>query len=77
MVKGRAVPLAGLPDECILAALLFLDVQNALHFRQTCHRMNLLLEQSQDHYWLPRLQRDFGMHLQVHRGQSQVLLGSL
>ena len=77
MGRGRAVPLAGLPDECVLAALLFLDVQDALHFRQTCHRMKLLLEQSQDHYWLPRLQRDFGLQLQVPRGQSEVLLGSL
>ena len=74
MVKGPAVPIAGLPDECILAALLFLDVQDALHFRQTCHRMNVLLEQSQNHYWLPRLHRDFGLQLQVAHGQFDVLL---
>ena len=77
VVKGSAVSLAGLPDECLLAALLSLDVQDALRFRQTCRRMNLLLEQSQDHYWLPRLQKDFGLQLEVPRGQSEVLLGWL
>lgn len=70
VVKGPAVSLASLPDECILAALLFTDVQDTLHFRQTCHRMNLLLEQSQNPYWLPRLQRDFGLQLQVPHSQS-------
>ena len=70
VVKRPAAALASLPDDCVIGALLFLDVQDALHFRQTCHRMNLLLEQSQDHYWLPRLQRDFGLQLQVPHGQS-------
>ena len=57
--------LADLPDACILTALLFLDVRDAQRFRQTCRRMNQLLEQSQNHYWLPRLRRDFGLQLQV------------
>ena len=63
--KARAVSLADLPDACILTALLFLDVQDALRFRRTCRRMNLLLTQSQNDFWLPRLGRDFGLQLQV------------
>ena len=60
-----AMSLADLPDACILTALLFLDVRDALRTRQTCRRMHLLLEQSQNHFWLPRLRMDFGLRLQV------------
>ena len=62
---GPAVSLASIPDSCILTALLFLDVRDALRLRQTCPRMNLLLKQSQNDYWLLLLRRDFGLHLQV------------
>ena len=62
---GPAMLLTNLPDACILTALLFLDVRDALRFRQTCRRMNLLLKQSLNNYWLPLLRRDFGLHLQV------------
>ena len=57
--------LGDLPDACILSALLCLDVQDALRFRLSCRRINLLLEQSQNDYWLPRLHRDFGLRLKV------------
>ena len=55
--------LTEIPDACILTALLFLDVQDALRFRRACRRFNLLLKQND--YWLPRLCRDFGLQLQV------------
>ena len=60
-----ATLLTNLPDACILTALLFLDVRDALRFRRTCRRMDPLLEQSQNDYWLLLLRRDFGLHLQV------------
>ena len=60
-----AMLLTNLPDDCILPVLLCLDVQGALDFRRMCRRMDLLLKQSQNDYWLPRLRRDFGLHLQV------------
>ena len=62
---GPATLLTNLPDACILTALLFLDVRDALRFRRTCRRMDLLLKQSQNDFWLPLLRRDFGLHLQV------------
>lgn len=66
--------LANVPDACILTVLLFLDVRDALRFQQTCRRVNLLLKQSQNDYWLLRLRRDFGLHLQVwFRSQSNWL----
>ena len=65
VVKFPAGSLAGLPDECILTALLCLDVQDALRFRRTCRRLNLLLEHSQNEFWLQRLHSDFGLQLQV------------
>ena len=60
-----AVSLTILPDACILTAVLFLDVQDGLRLRRACRRLNLLLEQSQNDYWLPRLRRDFGLQVQV------------
>ena len=45
-----AESLAGLPDACVLTALLFLRIQDALPFRRACRRMNLLLERSQNEY---------------------------
>ena len=58
--------LFDLPDACIVTALLFLDVKDALRFRRTCRRhLNLLLERSQNEYWRPCLRRDFGLKLQV------------
>ena len=65
MELTTAMSLSVLPDACIISALLCLDVQDALRFRRLCRRMNLLLEQSQNDYWLPRLRRDFGLQLQV------------
>lgn len=64
-LRAPAVSLVDLPDACILAALLFLDVRDALRFQRTCRRVKKLLEQSQNYYWLPRLRRDFGLWLQV------------
>ena len=57
--------LAKMPDACILEVLLCLDVRDVLHFRRVCRRMNLLVEQSQNNFWLPRLRRDFGLQVQV------------
>ena len=57
--------LAKLPDACILTMLLSLNVRDVLHFRRVCRRMNLLVEQSQNNFWLPRLRRDFGLQVQV------------
>ena len=65
MELRTAASLTVLPDACILTALLYLDVQDALRFRRLCHRFNLLLEQSQNDYWLPRMRKDFGLQLQV------------
>ena len=62
---GPATLLTNLPDACIITVLLGLDVRGALLFRRTCRRMDLLLKQSQNDYWLLRLRRDFGLHLQV------------
>ena len=60
---SSAGALGEIPDACILTALLFLDVQDALRFRRACRRFNLLLKQND--YWLPRLCKDFGLQLQV------------
>ena len=57
--------LVQLPDACILTALLFVDVQDALRFRRVSRRMSLLLENSHNDFWLQRLRRDFGLHVQV------------
>ena len=65
--------LADLPEACIVTALLFLDVRDALRVRRTCRRIHLILEQSQKHYWLPRLRKDFGLHVQVNRYPELVL----
>ena len=63
---SSAGALAKIPDACILTALLFLDVHDALRFRRACRRFNLLLRQNE--YWLPRLCIDFGLQLQVGSG---------
>ena len=57
--------LVKLPNACLLTALLFLDIKDALHFRRACRRFNMLLKLSQNDYWLPRLHKDFGLQLQV------------
>ena len=64
-LRNTNTTLVELPDACILTALLCLDVQDALRFRRACRRLNLLLEQSQNEFWLQRLRRDFGLQLQV------------
>ena len=64
-LRSSDTKLATLPDACVITALLFLDVQDALRFWRTCRRMNLLLKHSQNDFWLPRLRRDFGLQLQV------------
>lgn len=64
-LRSSDIRLAKLPDACIITVLLFLDVRDALRFRRACRRTNLLLEQSQNDFWLPRLRRDFGLQLQV------------
>ena len=64
-LRAPAISLADLPDACIITALLFLNARDALRCRRACRRLNLLLEQSQNHYWLPRLHRDFGLWVQV------------
>ena len=66
MIAGfPAVSLADLPDACIVIVLLFLHVRDALQCRRTCRRLNLLVQQSQSDFWLPRLRREFGLPLQV------------
>ena len=57
--------LVQLPDACILTALLFLDVPDALPFRRVSRRMNLLLRESHNDFWLLRLSKDFGLQIQV------------
>ena len=64
-LRSSDVTLVKLPDACILTALLFLDVRDALRFRRVSRRMNLLLEQSHDDFWLQRLCKDFGLQFQV------------
>ena len=64
-LRSCDIRLVKLPDACILTVLLFLDVQDALRFRRAFRRLNLLLEHSQNDFWLPRLRRDFGVQLQV------------
>ena len=59
--------LFDLPDACIVTALLFLDVKDALRFRRACRHLNLVLERSQNEYWRPCLCRDFDLQLQVMR----------
>ena len=60
-----AMLLTDLPDDCLLPVLLCLDVRGAQRFRRTCRRMDLLLKQSQNGYWLQLLRWEFGLHLQV------------
>ena len=57
--------LNDLPDECILSALAFLKLRDALSFCKSCRKFNLLLKYSQNHFWLPRLRSDFGLHVLV------------
>lgn len=57
--------LGHLPDACVLAVLFFLGVRDVLRFRRACRRFKLLLDQSQNDYWLPRLRKDYGLHLQA------------
>ena len=64
-LRSSVVTLVKLLDACILRSLLFLDVQDALRFRRTCRRLNVLLEHSQNAFWLLRLRRDVGLQLQV------------
>ena len=39
-LEATVLSLADLPEACILTALLFLDVRDALLVRRTCHRIN-------------------------------------
>lgn len=57
--------LVNLPNACLLTALLFLDVKDALRFRRACRRFNMLLKLSQNDYWLLRLRKDFCLQVQV------------
>jgi len=57
--------LNDLPDECILFALALLDVRDALSFCTSCRKFYRLLKFSQNHFWLPHLRADFGLHVLV------------
>ena len=62
---GAVMSLVSLPSACLLTALLFLDVKDALRFWRACRRFNMLLKLSQNDYWLLRLRKDFGLQVQV------------
>ena len=59
------VSLGHLADACVLEVLFFLGVRDVLRVRRASPRFRLLLDKSQNDYWLLRLRKDYGLHLKA------------